>query len=53
MNAPTLPSFIATPRSRTRTSKQQQLLRQQRRADFLLTLYSCGLIALLVHMAIS
>jgi hypothetical protein len=53
MNTPTLPSFISTPRSRTRTSKQQKLLRQQRRADFFLTLYSCGLVAFLVHLAIS
>jgi hypothetical protein len=53
MNTPFNPTFISTSRSRTRTSKQQQLLRKQRRADFFLTLYSCGLVAFLVHLAVS
>lgn len=53
MNSPTLPTFTNRPRSRNRNSQQQKLRRQQRRADFFLTLYSCGLVAFLVHLAIS
>ena len=54
ITSPSLPAFIKRPRpQRTHTAKQQQLRRQQRRADFLLFLYSCTLIAFLVHLALS
>lgn len=53
MNTPILPTFIPTSRSRALSSHAKALRRQQRRADFLLFLYSCGLIACLVHLAVS
>ena len=53
MNTPTLPSFISTPRSRALAPKAKLLRRQQSRADFFLFLYSCGLVAFLVYLAVS
>ncbi len=58
MTTPTLPAFASTSRNRyirrqQRTKQQQTLRRQQRNADFFLFLWSCGLIALLVHLALS
>jgi len=53
MNTPTLPSFLKRQRSQARSTAAQQLRRQQRRVDFLLFLYSCALIAFLVHLALS
>jgi hypothetical protein len=58
MTSPALPSFASTSRNRyirrqQRTKQQQALRRKQRYADILLFLYSCGLIAFLVHLALS
>jgi hypothetical protein len=58
MTSPALPSFASTSRNRyirrqQRTKQQQTLRRKQRNADILLFLYSCGLIAFLVHLALS
>ena len=58
MTSPALPSFASTSRNRyirrqQRTKQQQALRRKQRNADFLLFLYSCGLITFLVHLALS
>ena len=57
MNTPTLPAFSRTRNQpkpqRTHAATTQQLRRQQRRVDFLLFLYSCALIAFLVHLAVS
>ena len=58
MTTPTLPRFAATSRARyqarqKRTKQIATILHKQRNADILLFLWSCGLIALLVHIALS
>lgn len=58
MTAPTLPTFAATSRvryhSRQRRTKQLAAIhRKQRNVEILLFLWSCGLIALLVHLALT
>lgn len=59
MTTPSLPTFIPTAsartlqRKRTLTRQQRILRRQQQISDVGLFLFSCGLIALLVHLALS
>ena len=58
MTAPTLPRFTATSRARyqARQKRSKQIatiLHKQRNAEILLFLWSCGLIALLVHLALT
>lgn len=60
MNTPSLPPFSAasvhqrrTHRHRLRSQQQQRLRRQQQLSDAGLFLFTCGLIAYLVHLAFS